>query len=301
MFYLNLEQEILGKIKPDWDIFTQIRYIYIRLCEIFSYNYQYTYDETKRLEIYNEKLNIKNIKKFEIVCSTWCYIAKELMEKIGIDAIISYEGVHVFLIIELFPYKIKLDSMKLGNDLTRVKIGSQTEGFIDLNDNKDFQARKTKSDLKIYKDNYLYTDVIIKNLQQEMLRENMFINEKSSEKFNDQVFFSKIDLISSLLNNTNRITKYGDYIYYLDYLKNNLLTANEKCKLMNHPFWNTDEGFWNILNLICIETQEEKYICYKLARQKESYALSQIDSEELNYYVDNYNGLIKGIYRNLPM
>ena len=48
-----------------------------------------------------------------------------------------------------------------------------------------------------------------------------------------------------------------------------------------------------------IEQEEDKALCYKLAENNEKFVLSKIDFQEMNYYLDFYNGEVKGLYRSL--
>ena len=79
---MNLKEEVLRHISshPEWDLFTKARWIYLKTCSIFSYDWKYFYasKETKK-EIYQLELDIENIETTDIICSTWCDLFVKLL------------------------------------------------------------------------------------------------------------------------------------------------------------------------------------------------------------------------------
>ena len=61
---MNLKEDILNHIAshPEWDLFTKARWIYLKTCSFFSYDWKYFYvsNEDKR-KIYQLELDIENI------------------------------------------------------------------------------------------------------------------------------------------------------------------------------------------------------------------------------------------------
>lgn len=140
-------------------------------------------------EIYEEKPDTRNIKNFYIVCSSWCHIVKSLFEEMHLNCSIKYDVLpHVFIILDLPPYQIKMDPMKCGYDLTRVKIGCTTYEFVDLNQNKTFNTRLLLANQKIYGENYIFTDTIFEALKEECIQNNLFVNKVPNGNFSDIAF-----------------------------------------------------------------------------------------------------------------
>lgn len=140
-------------------------------------------------EIYEEKPDTRNIKNFYIVCSSWCHIVKSLFEEMNLHCLIEYDALPpVFIILDLPPYRIKMDPMKCGYDLTRVKIGCTTYGFVDLNQNKTFNTRLLLANQKIYGENYIFTDTIFEALKEECIQNNLFVNKVPNGNFSDIAF-----------------------------------------------------------------------------------------------------------------
>lgn len=89
---MNLEKQLLQyiKTKKDWDILTIVRYVYLEMCKLFSYDYKYLYGtQEEKNEIYNKQPNIKNIENYDIVCSSWCYIARSIFKIFNLDCEIT--------------------------------------------------------------------------------------------------------------------------------------------------------------------------------------------------------------------
>lgn len=143
---MNLKKEIIDFLntQTNWDKLKKAYYVYIRLCEIFSYDFRYLFGTpTEQLQIYQKQLDIfSTISEFEIICSSWCDTAQKIYQELGFDVKISYDILpHVYLLLVIEPYYIKIDPMKNGYDLTRVKIRCSTRGFQDLMKHPDFQIK----------------------------------------------------------------------------------------------------------------------------------------------------------------
>lgn len=113
---MNYKEQILSFLsqKQSWSLFTKVRYIYLKLCRDFSYDYRFLYgSEEEKQRIYNYQPDITNLLNFEIVCTSWCRIAKDILECLGLKCEISHDVLpHVFLLVNLPPYRIKLDPIK---------------------------------------------------------------------------------------------------------------------------------------------------------------------------------------------
>lgn len=302
---MNLKKEILDYLnsKPEWDILTKIYYIYIRVCKTFSYDYRFLYGDQKEKDlIYQKILDINYIEEFEIVCTTLCHVMKDMLKEIGIEAEITYDvKPHVFLIINIEPYKLKLDPMKNGYDLTRVKVENRTYGFQDLNKNSNFQEKINSSAKQIYGNYTIFTDECIEMLISELKAKDMFNNQPYQLEFNDKEMEYKMEWLRLLLNRTSRVKRYDDCDRYFDYLELKLMTEWEKSKIHKHVFWQKQNDNWKIIDLILLEYQNQKPVCFKLDQKSEKYYMDRITYEEMNYYLDNYEGEIKGLYRGLTM
>jgi hypothetical protein len=279
-------------------------YIYITVCKTFSYDYRFLYGRPELKEqIYQKRLDINKIEEYEIVCSTIAHVIKDLLKEIGMDAEISYDVLpHVFLIVNWGPYKIKLEPMKKGYDISRAKVENRVYGIIDLNKNDDFQNKVDNALKKIYANNRLYTNEALELVKQELIYLKKFKNNPATTTtFDDQDLCDKMNLIKSLVNNTKKVFRFDDSDFYFDYLNLKLMTQWEQSKIHKYPFWKEKNGNWSILNLILIEYQNRNPVCYKMSQNGEKFFIQSLEKEEMLEYLDNYEGKIKGLYRGLMM
>ena len=299
---MDLKKEIMDflQTKKDWDLIAKTYYIYIKLCKTFSYDYRYLFGtEEEKKEIYHKEMNECNIEEWEIVCLSWCKLAQKILLELKINSEICFDVLpHVYLIAHIPPYQIKMDPMKDGYDLTRVKIGSRTHGFKDLNNNFDFSSKLQVLAKEIDSNGSYFADECINMLSTELKNNNMYQDPRYS-KFSNEILHQKMNLIYNLVNNNNLVKKYYYIDRYFDYLNLKLMSKWEQSKIHKHPFWIKENDKWDVLDLILLEQEEDKAICYKLAENNGKFVLSKIDFQEMNYYLDFYNGEVKGLYRSL--
>ena len=113
----------------------KIRYIYLRLCEIFSFDTKWYYanylnDYNTYRKIKNKYFNVKNIDEFEVVCHTIVpYIMEPLYRELVLVDLEIYESdshTYASTIFQGKDYKLDLTGQ---SDLAYVKMGLMTKGF----------------------------------------------------------------------------------------------------------------------------------------------------------------------------
>ncbi len=102
---MNLKEDILNHIAshPEWDLFTKARWIYLKTCSFFSYDWKYFYvsKEDKR-KIYQLELDIENIETTDIICSTWCDLFVKLLNLVHIEAwTVTDASLHCYVLFKL--------------------------------------------------------------------------------------------------------------------------------------------------------------------------------------------------------
>ncbi len=301
---MNLKGEILSFLesKKDYSLLTKVRYVYLKMCKVFSYDYRYLFCEKEEKSYYYEReFDARKITEFELVCSSWCKLAKSIFDELGggLSCFISYDVLpHVFLIVEFENYKIKMDPMKYGYDLVRVKVGCSTHGFFDLNGKNLYLPDIDKA---IYEnEDFSYTDEKLSLLCDQLKRNRMYLNVPYEvDHFSNEPFREKMDLLVGMINTTNLIQRYDDYDRYFDLLNYKFMTKWEQSKLHKYPFWTRHNNAWEVMDLILMEQEEACPICYKMSEQKEKYFISRIDYDEMDDYLENFDGKVKGLYREL--
>lgn len=83
---MNLKGEILSFLesKKDYSLLTKVRYVYLKMCKVFSYDYRYLFCEKEEKSYYYEReFDARKITEFELVCSSWCKLAKSIFDELG--------------------------------------------------------------------------------------------------------------------------------------------------------------------------------------------------------------------------
>lgn len=113
--------------------FEKARYIYLRCCEIFSFDSRYTYasffdDDKIRNKILNNRFNPEDIKDTRCVCTSFSPLVKYLIDLLtSLNSNVVYINKHCFLILDYKGKEWILDAT-LG-DIVRVKLDLPTQGF----------------------------------------------------------------------------------------------------------------------------------------------------------------------------
>lgn len=151
---MNLQDNILSFLADcDFDDFTIIRFVYLYVCNMFSYDVRFIYgpDELKK-EIYDNIVDIKNVQDFEIVCYAYSCLIVDILALFNIHADICQEPAdgfrHAYVVVTHKGMKLKLDPT-IKHDTTRVKMHSPTLDFQTLVDDSIFSDQLDDSDEQI--------------------------------------------------------------------------------------------------------------------------------------------------------
>ena len=132
---MNLIQELDNELNEmRLDDFEKARYIYLKCCEIFSFDFRWFFtelfgDEVLYNKILHKKFNIEDIDEKLVICHSFSrYILKPLIEELtNIDCRLIRNETHSFLEMNYFGQIWKLDATM--GDLARVKLDLPTKGF----------------------------------------------------------------------------------------------------------------------------------------------------------------------------
>ncbi len=141
--------EELASFSKTLTLFEQARYLYLRTCQLFQYDFRYLYgsSETKD-QIYNAMIDLHQIEDFRIICSTWCDLYQQLLGMIGIKSNILSAGKHRSLIFQVDEFELEADAT-CGADMTRVKMGHKTRKYITRNECPSFHSLLVDTDTKL--------------------------------------------------------------------------------------------------------------------------------------------------------
>lgn len=137
------------------------RYIYLRCCEIFSFDSRWFYtdlfDDTKlHNNLLNKKFNIEDINDQLVICHSFSkYILKPLIEELTkLDCRITGDDIHSYVTMNYDNQDWKMDATM--GDLARVKLELPTRGFTSSMIEKDLELDDIDMDLGFFSKNQEY-------------------------------------------------------------------------------------------------------------------------------------------------
>lgn len=300
---MNMKDMILNELSKDdyKDDFVKIRYIYLIVCNTFTYDMRFIYTNNLDLknEIYNKDVKLDNVEDYEIVCYSFAKVLCEALSLYGLEAKIEREKSdsdfrHVYVIVKCNGSFIKLDPTKR-HDSTRVKLNSSTLDFTNLDsskqeyfDNKLKEAdsiinsnRKNKVDIEVYFNDEKITELI-----------NLIEDEARRRKTSDsELFFEKFGYITGLVNVRDDLTRYDDMDYYYSYLirKFNLNKEEKQYVKPGIFFKNDDETMKDIINITLVEYKKFPPRFYVMRKVDGNYKIKELEKDETIELLKEYN------------
>lgn len=292
---MNLKEEITNYIDShDFDDFTKIRWIYLYVCSIFSYDTRYIFaNDYLKKQIYTKKTDIMNVKEFEIVCYAISKVIIEVLELYKIDATlireIGMENTHVYVVVEYNGKFIKLDPM-IQHDTSRIKMGLKTLNFQPQVDDTTFIDRLKETDEII---GYPFN---IENIPKSF--DNILNDLELNDMSREEAFIKKLNTLFELVNKADTLVRYDDIDYYMGYLIKKLHINDKVAYVKPAVFYKPQEdGKWDIINLILVEYPGLPIMFYKMTNETGRYLVSEIDNSELMYYLDEYDSICEYYFR----
>lgn len=304
---MNSKDDVLSFLEDSgFDDFTIIRYIYLYVCNLFTYDIRFHYaDYDLKTKIYNKKVDITNIEDYEIVCYTCAHVLVDLLALFGIEAEIvrdsDYEFQHAYVIVRHKGKVLKLDPTKK-HDTTRVKMQSPTLDFQTLIDDSIFYDQLMEADSQIYekRQNKNDYDVLYNSETINQLINTINDNARKRGISNAELFFEKIYAIEGLINTRTDFSRYDDIDYYFGYLMKKF-RLNDNGPLVKPAvfFKNGDPELKDIINLIMIEYDNLPPVFYIIEKVDKNFKMREIDINEMREKLDEYdNWKIGEYYRN---
>ena len=300
---MNFEAEVVRVIQDNnFDDFTKIRYIYRAVCAKFSYDVRMTIGnfDLKR-EVYNKKIDLTNVKEFEIACYTYCRIIVDLLSIFGIRAEIVRESrgqfPHAYVIVNHKGMVLKLDPTKK-HDTTRVKMGLPTYDFTTEVDDSSFSDNVEEADSNIRS--------VIKRTYENQFYDFSEINKIASIMINDvksgsvspeDSFYLRLNTIINLVNTRYDFVSYDDIDYYLDYLikkfnmNYNYRFNEEEVFIRPAVFYVADEDkdpeMRDIINIILVDFNG-LHSCYIMENVDGHYQIKSLPFDKLDEKLEKY-------------
>ncbi len=298
---MNLIKDIEAHFNehPDYDELTKIRYIYLHVCKLFSYDMRF-YSKNPRIkeEIYNKTIDVTNVTDFEGICFNISSVLIKLLRYFGFEAEIEMEKSdddfsHAYVITECInnneKYRLKLDPTKK-RDMTRVKLDSPTLGFSDIDDHHDF------------KDSVVYSDNVIKK-SQEPINHDEYYDTITIKELNDvlkksaqerglsdsEFFYEKLEYIKCLINVRKGLRKNDDIDYYLSYMIRNLeMNDNPKEPYIRTGLFYKGRDYEDMIWILYIKYRQDAPILFIMQKEDDNYIMRSLSKSEAEQLFEEY-------------
>lgn len=293
------------KDKNNWSLEEKVRYLYIRSCELFSYDARYQCDLFWKMygkkivgkEILFKKIDLRAVLDFKVVCSSYSeYVYNKLLEELLNVFVFVHKG-------KLNGQFHKMNSFKIGKDvyhvdatgrgdIERIKMGLKTYSFRKNRQLKfwnDLKLKKVDKKIGYIKDEYYKNKLMqrINNLERE------FYNVTSQNPFTEEInyFLYKMQVIKELFNEVNEFREYTDAFFCLEYLFEHFF-MDDLCQFdiydddfcfINHNLVDISNDNWYFVNVFDVEVNDEKFN-YLLEVVNGKYEFREVPLSEGSYY-----------------
>lgn len=292
----NLEAAILSGMEKDYTLLEKAIYIYLKMCNILTYNDEYYASEQlgKHLDDKHRDINYIssiNLQNREAVCYEFNAIYAYMLNKLGIHFEVfsfeesdSYGEGHENLIFRVDKYLVKADSVDtiFYGDMFNTKVGEPTTGISCINQNEETKAEFAYALKYVYnaiKSEEEYRQKYYQKVSDLEVLQKLYGKDSPKISFNERI---KMMLEYVDTSNFTGIAAYN----YLLYLRKKLFTKEEQEKLLiqivknNLPEESTKDA--SSIALIFVDGNEPLYFIYEPFKP-----LRKVNKEELNNLFNN--------------
>lgn len=283
-----LYQELKDK---DWTFEEKARYIFLRSCQLFSYDPRYQFCgllgergyELKR-EILDRVIDLENVTNAWVVCSSHAkYVLSILLkELLGAETLVEGSG-HMYTTFSCGNETFIADATKV-SDIARVKMGLSTKkyGPKDKQLNIDYAPRLKQLDKNI--------DYITDDYEEVLLRQRK--SQLSKEQTSGcNYYLNQMQIVEKLFRKYANLPSFCDATFCLNYLCRQVLGENFYDIIDEFPLVDMScSDNWRFTNLYTLE-YPDGINYYKLEQGADGFNFGQIDEEKASYYAYNYSGM----------
>lgn len=216
-----IEQELKSKHLTDLE---KARYIYLRTCELFSFDGRYYFQEfinDSEFQDMLRRIDITNVSNFLVICHNYSQdVLARLIREFTAATVSVHQSVHSYVLYEESPCHIWTLDATYG-DFPRIKLGMIPSGFqglrkgdnqriIDIDNILGYTYKSKKDYLKML-------DLSsIKNLYASINR--ILINSKCNKEYSDALYLIKWLLLSVMypFNETNGIDSNNRFYHFFE-------------------------------------------------------------------------------------
>lgn len=276
---MDFEKIILSELNKkglSWDQFTKAYYAYIKLCEYFSFDPEYLYnDDTCDLVVEkNKKLDLTKIDNNFIICYGFAKIYQDILTKLQIKSEIKKRSGHEYLHIYIDDYIIEVDPCHPYNqDFFRVKERLETMNFTSYQGLKNKEI-KSKIELANKEINYHGKIETIEVLE-------MIKKELSKLPRNQNLIENQFEAIIKLVNRESLYKKeFFDIRNYIKYLVSFYLDPSSLVKIKEKLNVRLVDKKLILSDIYLVNTPSKKLVYKLIKNEDDKYTINKIKTKD---------------------
>jgi len=306
------------------------RYLYLRLCQLFSFDsryhnciYELLKDKAEPLkeELRNKIINLEDVTDFKITCKPFSkyVITIAFRELLNTDVEVKY-GEHCWIEFEE-NQTIKKADATIG-DFSRAKIRFSTKGYRPIKKDKSYKEKLKNIDqnlgyIDIDYDNDFWIHLIERDFH-DFMQETDWINHYNSmqEKnlldniiqnlhtvaSSDDLIVEKYEKVKSIFNyyrylaskteNYFPLIEHEDIKAIVEYF---LIKMNVNFLSTVYLFQDYDDKDWDFIDIYPVHLKDNS-LYYAIRKEKNTYIFDKVDNEEANIYLKELKGKNKELF-----
>lgn len=284
--------------RSSWKLEDKARYLYIRSCELFSYDPRYKFipllDYGGQLEhtLREKQIDLSNVKESLVVCKSH---AKSVYSKLLEELLnIPYENVsgnHVYTVFNDGVYHLKADATEK-SDIARVKMKLHTCGYHPLKEVRNYTQYLQEIDKKIHYIDQNYENFNIENEVQHLIQQHFSLSTSS-----DEFLLYQLKLIKKLFKKYS-CYQFSDAENCISYLmKKVIIDINSWANIREIFLFNDTNQNWSFMNIYPV-ILENDVVYYVLEQKENTCSFTEISMEDAIFYTKQFKGQNKkAIYR----
>ncbi len=219
-------------------------FIYRRTGEFFDYDPLYVYGTRKeKQQIIKKKVNIRNIKKREILCYSWAHMYAKLLNAFGITAMVTnIMEEHYYVIFWINNVKFSADlAFGYGTDIYAIKFGLPLHKF--NSSSRKINEEILQKEQTTYRNKTSIAEVL--NLIKEELTNKKIIDKDTQEERNlteEEYIYESMKAIETIINFPRPNIRFMSGTEFIYIIMNSFL--NTSSTAYSTQFFNTQKEIY---------------------------------------------------------
>ena len=299
---MNVLELLNSELKDkDWSLDSKARYIYLRSCELFSYDPRFKFctflENSKQVEkqIMHNYIDLENLQDNLVVCTshTISVLSEMLRTLLNVEVGIKGNG-HLWTIFNDGKRNIESDAT-ISSDLSRVKMGLSTRGyntstrdysFLEQLKNIDINIDYIKKDYQNY-----FLDRRMDGLFSEFLKDN---DNKLIHQDTDDYYIYKLYTLKEIFDSYKSLNGFSDSEFCISYLGYKYFKDDNININAISLFDLYDDTEWEFVNIYPIKLRDN-ILYFILEKTYNGYSFHEITELDAIHHVKELRGTNKEV------